>query len=126
MEHINRLVKIAIEGLGANKSKKAIERVAKGMGILSEVTKSFDSKVGIATPSRKHSDPKIAQDVKCLTEQLIDSNIFNLQKSTYLQFLPSPQEEFNLNIRRREPKELDGRVVYALTALLISTKRIKH
>ena len=70
MEHINRLVKIAIEGLGANKSKKAIGRVAKAMGILSEVTKSFDSKVGIATPSGKHSDPKIAQDLRCLTENL--------------------------------------------------------
>ena len=65
MEHINSLVKIAIEGLGANKSKKAIGRVANAMGILSEVTKCFDSKVGIATPSGKHSDPKIAQDLKC-------------------------------------------------------------
>ena len=77
MEHINRLVKICIEGLGANKLKKAIERVAKA--ILLEVTKSFDSKVGIATPSGKHPDPKIAQDLKCLIEQLIDCNIFNPQ-----------------------------------------------
>ena len=68
-------------------NRKAIGRVAKAMGILSEVTKSFDSKVGIATPSGKHSDPKIAQDLKCLTERLIDCNIFNPQNQhTYNSF----------------------------------------
>ena len=61
--HINRHVKVAIDGLGANKSKKAIGRVAKAMGVLSETTKSFDSKVGITAPSGKHSDPKTAKDL---------------------------------------------------------------
>ena len=35
MEHLNKLVKVSIEGLGANKSEKAIKRVAKAMGALS-------------------------------------------------------------------------------------------
>lgn len=34
MEHLNCLVKIAIEGLGANKSMKAISRAAKAIGVL--------------------------------------------------------------------------------------------
>jgi hypothetical protein len=32
MEHLNRVAKGAIEGLGPNKSKKAIERVGKAIG----------------------------------------------------------------------------------------------
>ena len=79
MEHINRLVKVAIDGLGANKSKKAIGRVAKAMGVLSETTKSFDSTVGITAPSGKHSDPKTAKDLKRITTQLLECAIFNPQ-----------------------------------------------
>ncbi len=36
MEHLNRLVKVSIEGLGANKSEKSIKRVAKAMGVLTK------------------------------------------------------------------------------------------
>ena len=38
MEHLNRLVKGAIEGLGANKSKKAMMRVGKAIGLIDTVT----------------------------------------------------------------------------------------
>ena len=45
MEHLNKLVKVSIEGLKANKSEKATKRVAKAMGALSKTTGSFDSEV---------------------------------------------------------------------------------
>ena len=115
MEHINRLVKIAIKGLGANKSKKAIGRVAKAMGILSEVTKSFDSKVGIASPSEKHSDPKIAQDLKCLTEQLIDCNIINPQNQHTYNSLPNLKKNL---IQTLEEENLKSWMVERLSMLL--------
>ncbi len=47
MEHLNRLVKVSMEGLGANKSEKSIKRVAKAMGVLAKATNSFDCEVGI-------------------------------------------------------------------------------
>ena len=56
MEHLNKLVKLSIEGLGANKSDKAIKRVAKAMGALSKTTESFDSEIGVASPSGKQSE----------------------------------------------------------------------
>jgi hypothetical protein len=40
MEHLNRLVKVAIEGLGANKSEKVIRRASKALKVASEVAKS--------------------------------------------------------------------------------------
>ena len=59
MEHLNKLVKVSIEGLGANKSEKAIKKVAKAMGALSKTTESFDSEAGVASPmgniQRNHS-----------------------------------------------------------------------
>ena len=54
-EHLNKRVKVAIEGLGANKSKKAITRTGKAMGVLIKVVDSFDYEAGVTVPSGKHS-----------------------------------------------------------------------
>ncbi len=61
MEHFNRLVKVSMEGLGANKSEKSIKRVAKAMGVLAKATNSFNCEVGIVSTSGKHSEksPKV-------------------------------------------------------------------
>ena len=59
MEHIKKVVKVAIERLGAIKSKKSIKRVAKAIGILSESTESFDSEVGLVAPSVRYSDKPV-------------------------------------------------------------------
>ena len=48
MEPFNRLMKIAIEGLRANKSENAIKRTAKAMD-------SYDAAFGIRGTSGKHS-----------------------------------------------------------------------
>ena len=44
---MNRLVKTAIDGLGANKSKNAILRVGKAIGSLATVTQSVDRGIGM-------------------------------------------------------------------------------
>ena len=53
MEHLNRLV---TEGLGANKSEKAIKRVGKAIGVMKAATHSYDKELGIQEPSGRHSD----------------------------------------------------------------------
>ena len=56
MEHLNRLIKTAMEGLGANKKKKkAMIRVGKAVGLLAQITKSFDEEAMISQPSGKHA-----------------------------------------------------------------------
>ena len=42
MEHLNREVKTAIKGLGANKSQKAILRTGKAVGVLTDNLTNFD------------------------------------------------------------------------------------
>ncbi len=57
MEHLNRIVKTtAIEGLGANKSKKAIVRAGRAVGSLTGFMNYFDQEIGVCKPSGKHSE----------------------------------------------------------------------
>ena len=72
MEHLNKLVKVSIEGLGANKSKKAIQRVAIAMGVLSKTTGSFDDEVGVVFPSGKHSEQSQLKDVTKIVQQFLE------------------------------------------------------
>ena len=42
MEHLNRLVKTSIKGLGSNKTEKAISTVGKALGVVAPVLHNFD------------------------------------------------------------------------------------
>ena len=84
MEHINRFVKISIEGLGCNKSEKAIIKVGKAVGVLSRVTDSFDKEAGVPQSSGKHSTKSAKKDLWEVVNQLI-----LCQKDI---FTPTPQK----------------------------------
>lgn len=47
MEHMNKLVKVAIGGFGANKTQKSIIRCGKMVGTLEETLKYFDNENGV-------------------------------------------------------------------------------
>ncbi len=76
MEHLNRLVKTAIEGLGANKSKAAIARAGRAIGVIDSCARSFDMDLGVAVPSGRHYDKSKESDVKAIVEQLLESDVF--------------------------------------------------
>ncbi len=42
MEHLNRIAKTAVDGLGANKTQNAIDRVGKTVSTLTETLEMFD------------------------------------------------------------------------------------
>ena len=81
MEHLNRLVKTAIDGLGANKSKKAISRVGKALGVLASATQAYDKELGVPLQGSTHSTrqvkPKILKDVTTIVNQLLQGDVFN-------------------------------------------------
>ena len=56
MEHLNQLVKTAIDGLGANKTDNAISRASKAMGVIEEIVKLFDSALKVCEASAIHHD----------------------------------------------------------------------
>lgn len=52
MEHLNRICKQAIQGVGAKKRIEAIRRIGKASGPLAEVTSNFDE--NLLTPTNDH------------------------------------------------------------------------
>ena len=81
MEHMNRTVKSAIEGLGANKSEKAIVRVGRSVGTLTKMLDNYDSEAGVASVSGKHSITTMEKDVREIVTLLSSTNIFSTSHS---------------------------------------------
>ena len=90
---------MSIEGLGANKSEKAIKRVAKAMGALSKTAEWFDSEVGVSSPSGKHSEESQLKDLIKVIQQLLECDSFNRTARRYLRSFP--------HIKRNLLKALD-------------------
>ena len=64
IEHLNRLAKTAISGLGANKSEKAIVRVGKSIGALSHTIDNLDREFQVSATSGSHSTRSSSKDFK--------------------------------------------------------------
>ena len=87
MEHMNRVVKTSVEGLGPNKSKKAITRVGKSVGVLASAMESLDKELGVPVASGKHSDKKKSKDIQTIVTLLLESGVLDLSsKKTFSSF----------------------------------------
>ena len=75
LEHLNRLVKYSIQGLGANKTKDAIVRCGKALGTISPVLDRFDMVNGITHFSGRHESANVDKDMKLLCSELV--NVFH-------------------------------------------------
>ncbi len=108
MEHLNRIVKTAIEGLGANKSKKAIVRAGRVVGSLTGFMNSFDKEIGVCNPSGKHSEKSTDRDlVKSVDELLLqDGQIFNKDMTNQHKSFSSVRKNIIKNLREKKVKEL--------------------
>lgn len=76
MEHLNRMVKVAIGGLGSNVTPNAIMRIGKCAGPLMNVCSQFDAISDVIQGSGKHGGASWAQDVKKIAEQLKQAQVF--------------------------------------------------
>ena len=70
-------MKIEIEGLGANKLKKAITRSRKAIGVVTNAVETLDEAIGISPPSSKHSTKWMEKDAFVITDQLRKFDVFN-------------------------------------------------
>ena len=75
------------------------------MGVLSDTTKSFDSKVAITAPSGKHSDPKTAKDLKRITTQLLECAIFNPQTQDIHSSFPHLKKKLIRTLEEQQLKD---------------------
>ena len=79
-ENINRDLKKAIKGMGANKTNKAIERLSKAAGGVREIIGNFDNQAGIKAKPSSHSHTSSNND-----EQQVIEDIANLRPFSSVQ-----------------------------------------
>ncbi len=75
MEHMNRVVKTVISGLGANKTEKAIIRAGKSVGLLGDSLAAYDDEAGVSLISGKHAEKSVVKDLHLIVEQLMESDV---------------------------------------------------
>ena len=69
MEHLNRIAKDAIKGLGANKSTKAIDRVGTAIGTITTSLTNFDKANCVSDDSGHHSKQSSEKDLHKIINQ---------------------------------------------------------
>lgn len=84
IEHLNRLCKTAINGLGANKSQKAIIRVGKTVGVMDDLMDNFDSVNDVAVTSDKHTSTSMEKDLKIVLTELQEIRAFKATSDKFI------------------------------------------
>ena len=83
LEHLNRVAKIAIDGLGSNKTDKAIQRIGRAVGTVMDTLINFDSINEVCHESGAHSTRSNKPDLKKVINEL-KILVSSLEKSTNL------------------------------------------
>ena len=78
MEHLNRLLKAGISGLGANKTPTAITRLAKCLLTLSEVIDHFDQEHKVKEEANRHSLVRSSKDRDLILQELVKHAAFDI------------------------------------------------
>lgn len=76
MEHLNRIAKNAIKGLGANKTEKAIVRVGRALRTVAPVLQNYDEDNNVPSLSGVHKVAEAKKDIAIVTGVLQASNVF--------------------------------------------------
>ena len=76
-EHLNRMCKIALQGLCANKTEKAITRIGKAQGTLSLVLDKFDEENCTLASSGVHKKLTAEKDRDTIIKQLQQAHVFD-------------------------------------------------
>lgn len=105
MEHLNRVCKEAIKGVGANKTEEVIQKVGKVVGVLASVTQNFDKQVlGDQVSHGHHQVAEYGKDKKLILNELLNqAHTFNEQEGrvhTHFKHLIKKQSIFmNVNMK---------------------------
>ena len=77
MEHLNRVCKDALRGLGANKTPKAIQRMGTCVGVLKSVTDNFDEQTEVSENKGYHTVASADKDRDIIIRELLTHSIFS-------------------------------------------------
>ena len=103
MEHMNRLVKTAIQGLGANKSEKAIIRTGKCVGSFSTILEKYDGEAGLTEHSGKHS--KNMKDLSLILKELMECKVFDPSSTKRHKSFPALKKNLIRTLDEKDTKE---------------------
>ncbi len=73
MEHLNRLIKMSLNGLGANKTPKAITTAGRVLGLLGPIMDTFDAETTVGNTSGNHRIASMDTDLSLLLKELSTS-----------------------------------------------------
>lgn len=79
VEHLNRLCKDMINGMGSNKTEKSITRIGKCVGPIKRVLDHYDNITGVSQVSQKHSEVNQQKDQSMILQCLMKSDVFGFQ-----------------------------------------------
>ena len=79
MEHLNRICKDAMKGLGANRAAKALVRVGKVVGKLDVIMKNFDEDNLLKEQSGRHKVASYKKDLKIVVKVLMTEKLLTQQ-----------------------------------------------
>ena len=92
MEHLNKIAKDAIEGLGANKKEKAIVRVGRAIGTVAPVLFSFDQDNDVTATTGVHKVADSHKDVQTLVKELTNHKVFKQISQRKHRTFPHPHK----------------------------------
>lgn len=82
MEHLNRLCKSAITGMGSNVTEPSVQRIGHAIKYLSDSMTNYDNHHGISDESGKHTIKSDSKDFENVLKQIFsNSNVFGLVPS---------------------------------------------
>ena len=92
LEHLNRVCKESIRGVGPNKTETVITRVGKALGTLSHILEQFDNENHVSTVSWAHCTPGFEKDRDRILHHLQQYNIFSVLPGRSHSSFPKPRD----------------------------------
>ena len=79
MEHLNKLLKLALKELGANINEKGAQRIAKSLQAVENILVNVDNDCNLKPRSGYHRSQCLGETVTTITEDLCDEKVFDVQ-----------------------------------------------
>ncbi len=90
-EHLNRLCKEAVKGLGPNKNVEGITRVSRALGVLEPILSKFDNDCCVPKSSGRHCIASQDKDRCTLVQELIKQRPFEYVKHRKMNGISKPK-----------------------------------
>ena len=79
MKHLNRICKHAVQALGSNKTRVALEKVGKCVGVIDALLVEYDKELKIGEISGRHVIASSEKDKRMIIRELVEAVVFSYQ-----------------------------------------------